>query len=73
MARRARRRFGPSALDAWLVPRWATDARERADSELHALWFGLPLGPHGALRFRKWLGWALFRLAVRVNPEVADL
>ena len=22
--------------------------------------------------FRKWLGWALYRLAARVNPEILD-
>ena len=28
-------------------------------------------GP-GAEPFRKWLGWALYRLAARVNPEIHD-
>ncbi len=50
---------------------WSS-ARERADSEFHALAEGLPVGRQGPVRFRKWLGWALFRLAAWVNPEVAD-
>jgi hypothetical protein len=29
-------------------------------------------GP-GTEPFRKWLGWALYRLAARVNPEIRDL
>jgi hypothetical protein len=28
-------------------------------------------GP-GAEPIRKWLGWALYRLAARVNPEILD-
>jgi hypothetical protein len=28
-------------------------------------------GP-GTEPFRKWLGWALYRLAARVNPEIRD-
>jgi len=28
-------------------------------------------GP-GTEPFRKWLGWALYRLATRVNPEIRD-
>jgi len=28
-------------------------------------------GP-GTEPFRKWLGWALYRLAARVNPEIHD-
>ena len=28
-------------------------------------------GP-GTEPFRKWLGWALYRIATRVNPEICD-
>ena len=26
----------------------------------------------GTEAFRKWLGWALYRIAARVNPEILD-
>ncbi len=47
-------------------------ARERAASELNAARDGLPLGADGPLRFRKWLGWKLYHVAARVNPEVSE-
>ncbi len=47
-------------------------ARETVESELHAAAKGLRPGPDGWGRFRKWLGWELFRLAALINPEVED-
>lgn len=48
-------------------------AREVAASELAAARDGLPVGPGGSLGFRKWLGWKLYHVAARVNPEIGDL
>ena len=42
-------------------------------SELRAARDGLPLGPQGVRNFRKWLGWASYRFAAWVNPDVGDL
>lgn len=41
-------------------------------SELRAARQGLPVGRHGLQNFRKWLGWASYRFAAWVNPEVDD-
>ena len=41
-------------------------------SELRAARQGLPMGRHGIRNFRKWLGWASYRFAAWVNPEVDD-
>ena len=55
-------------------PRWEAlaervrELRESADSEWSALSEAFD-GP-GTDSLRKWLGWALYRLARRVNPEV---
>ena len=49
--------------------RW-DDLRESVDSEWSAAREALA-GP-GAEPIRKWLGWALYRLAARVNPEILD-
>jgi hypothetical protein len=50
-----------------LQSRWI-EVRERVDSEWSAAREALA-GPEPA---RKWLGWALYRLATRVNPEISD-
>ena len=42
--------------------------RELVGSEWNAAYEALR-GPEPA---RKWLGWALYRLATRVNPEIRD-
>jgi hypothetical protein len=51
------------------VERWRT-LQESVDSEWSAAYeaFTTP----GAEATRKWLGWALYRLATRVNPEIRD-
>jgi len=49
-----------------------THARERVASEWHAASEGLVWGPRGPERFRKWLGWNLYRIATLVNPEIRD-
>ena len=54
--------------DAW-VERWE-ELRELVDSEWSAA-FQAFSGP-GTEPVRKWLGWALYRLAARVNPEIRD-
>jgi len=43
--------------------------RESVDSEWIA--FGEAFSAPGR-PLRKWLGWALYRVATRVNPEIAD-
>ena len=56
------------------TPRWSelrtrwVDLRERVDSEWSAAREAFS-GPEPA---RKWLGWALYRLAASVNPEIRD-
>ena len=49
--------------------RW-DDLLESVDSEWSAAREALA-GP-GTEPIRKWLGWALYRLAARVNPEIRD-
>ena len=49
--------------------RW-DDLLESVDSEWSAAREALT-GP-GTEPIRKWLGWALYRLAARVNPEILD-
>jgi hypothetical protein len=49
-----------------------THVRERVASEWHAASEGLVWGPRGPERFRKWLGWNLYRIATLVNPEIRD-
>ena len=49
--------------------RW-DDLLESVDSEWSAAREALA-GP-GTQSIRKWLGWALYRLAARVNPEILD-
>ncbi len=41
-------------------------------SELRAAREGLPVGRHGLRNFRKWLGWASYRFAAWVNPEIEE-
>ena len=43
-------------------PEWALRWNELLESFSSA-------GPDA---FRKWLGWALYRIAARVNPEILD-
>ncbi len=62
---------GPAAgarWEAWM--RAWQDFRESLDSEWSAAYEAFST-PDGEAR-RKWLGWALYRLAARVNPEVRD-
>ena len=47
-------------------------AKEIAESEMRAARDGFPVGPHALNRFRKWLGFACFRLARWLNPEVSE-
>jgi hypothetical protein len=54
--------------DEWLE-RW-TELRDSVGSEWSAARQALS-GP-GTAPARKWLGWALYRLATRVNPEIRD-
>ena len=54
--------------EMWTL-RWEA-LRDTVDSEWSAAREALA-GP-GAEPFRKWLGWALYRLAARVNPEIRD-
>ena len=42
-------------------------------SELRAAREALPVGPQGFRNFRKWLGWATYRFATWVNPEIKDI
>ncbi len=49
--------------------RWE-ELLESVDSEWSAAREALS-GP-GTQPLRKWLGWALYRLAARVNPEISD-
>ena len=59
-------RFGSfSGVESWVVL-----LKESVDSEWSAAREALA-GP-GTEPFRKWLGWALYRLAARVNPEIRD-
>jgi hypothetical protein len=51
------------------TPRWG-ELLESVDSEWSAAREALA-GP-GTEPIRKWLGWALYRLAARVNPEILD-
>jgi hypothetical protein len=57
-----------SRRDDWAV-RWEA-LLESVDSEWSAAREALA-GP-GTEPIRKWLGWALYRLATRVNPEIDD-
>ena len=41
-------------------------------SELRAAREGLPVGRNGVQNFRKWLGWASYRFAAWVNPEIDE-
>jgi hypothetical protein len=70
-----RRTSADDPAEAWLrrrdewVLRWQ-ELRESVDSEWSAAFHALTSpGPQSV---RKWLGWALYRLAVRVNPEIRD-
>ena len=54
--------------ESW-TQRWQTLV-DTVDSEWSAAREALA-GP-GTEPFRKWLGWALYRLAARVNPEILD-
>ena len=45
---------------------------EAVASELRAAREGLPVGRHGIRNFRKWLGWASYRFASWVNPEIDE-
>jgi len=54
--------------DGWML-RWEAWL-DTVDSEWSAAREALA-GP-GTEPFRKWLGWALYRLATRVNPEIRD-
>ena len=49
--------------------RWS-DLVESVDSEWSAAREAIA-GP-GTEPIRKWLGWALYRLAARLNPEIRD-
>jgi hypothetical protein len=49
---------------------WVAQLVESVDSEWSAAREALA-GP-GTEPIRKWLGWALYRLAARVNPEIVD-
>ena len=55
-------------FEEW-TQRWEA-LRESVDSEWNAAFeaFTTP----GSDSARKWLGWALYRLAARVNPEIHD-
>jgi hypothetical protein len=54
--------------DEWVL-RWE-DLRESVDSEWSAAFQALT--SPGTEPIRKWLGWVLYRLAARVNPEIRD-
>ena len=54
--------------DGW-TQRWE-ELLESVDSEWSAAREAFS-GP-GTEPIRKWLGWALYRLATRVNPEIGD-
>jgi len=45
---------------------------EALASELRAAREGLPVGRYGVQNFRKWLGWASYRFAAWVNPEIDE-
>jgi len=53
-------------LAEWAM-RW-DELLESVDSE----WSAAREALAGTEPFRKWLGWALYRLAARVNPEILD-
>ena len=57
-----------SRTELWTL-RWQA-LRDTVDSEWSAAReaFMTP----GTEAFRKWLGWALYRIAARVNPEILD-
>ena len=55
-----------SRTETWTL-RWEA-LRDNVDSE----WNAAREAFAGAEPFRKWLGWALYRLAARVNPEILD-
>ena len=54
--------------EEWAL-RWE-ELRESVDSEWSAAFHALT--SPGTEPIRKWLGWALYRLAARVNPEIRD-
>ena len=56
-----------SGSDRWTELR---QLGESVESEWVAL--GQALGGRGRDPVRKWLGWALYRLAARVNPEIEE-
>jgi hypothetical protein len=60
------------AIDRERVSSAFESAREQVESELSAASEGLRWGPRGLERLRKWVGWALFRIAMAVNPEIRD-
>ena len=41
-------------------------------SELRAARHALPVSRRGVRNFRKWLGWASYRFAAWVNPEIEE-
>ena len=45
---------------------------EAVASELRAARQALPVGRQGVRNFRKWLGWASYRFAAWVNPEIDE-
>jgi len=64
---------GPAGTGAHRWAEWSRgwrELRESLDSEWSAAYqaFSTP----GAEARRKWLGWALYRLAARLNPEIRD-
>jgi hypothetical protein len=50
------------------MPSWEA-LRDTVDSEWSA---AREAFAGGSEPFRKWLGWALYRIAARVNPEIRD-
>ncbi len=64
----AQRAAGERRPSGWML-RWEA-LLDTVDSEWNAAREALA-GP-GTEPFRKWLGWALYRLAARVNPEIRD-
>jgi len=62
---------GPAAGARWEAWTQSWESfRESLDSEWNAA-FEAFTTPDAEAR-RKWLGWALYRLAARVNPEIQD-
>ncbi len=55
-----------SRTEMWTL-RWEA-LRDTVDSE----WSAAREAFAGPGPFRKWLGWALYRLAASVNPEIRD-